>query len=198
MAQQQITQEEIYDHLAKVYLDKKQKQNTPPPPPKKKFPFQKTIQVFGLLSLLAIVFYGFSAFLSKKVTTAQSVIFALNHNPIRIKYNLNPPFPAIEIFSMNVPLIDASKYRYINFMVRGLEEGYPGVIKVTVRNKRNEVSSYLIQDIKLKWKKVSIPVAEFKEISDWSNLQDISFVLEAWNAEKKKGIVLIDDISFSS
>ena len=190
-----MTREEIYEHLAQVYLEKKDKVKVVQKPRFNKRRFFRGVLLF-LLGLSA--FYGLTAFLSKKVTNAQAVIFALNHYPIRINYNLNAPYPPVESFSLAIPAIDASKYRYINFSVRGLDEGYPGIMKVTIKNKKNEISSFLVQDVRGKWKKISIPVGEFKEITDWSNLEDVSFVLESWNVEKKKGIILIDDISFSS
>ena len=41
-----------------------------------------------------------------------------------------------------------------------------------------------------------IPLDDFKEITDWSAIEKVSFVFEAWNLEKPKGMVIIDDISF--
>ena len=83
------------------------------------------------------------------------------------------------------------------FSIRSLEEGSPGIVKIVLKNKRNEESIHFIEGVNLRWKKVSIPLEEFETITDWTNLSDLSFVLEAWNADKKKGIVLIDDVCFS-
>jgi hypothetical protein len=73
----------------------------------------------------------------------------------------------------------------------------PGVVKVVIRNRRNEEASYYIQGVGLAWQEFAIPLEQFKQISDWSSLVDISFVLESWNVENKKGLVLVDNICFS-
>ena len=191
-----MTREEIYEHLAQVYLGKK---NSAKKKKKQKFDKRFFLQLTIMTIVLSSVFSGLTAFLSRKATGPEnSIIFALNHSPIRIKYNLNRPFPPMTSFSIHVPAVNASKYHRINFSIRGLEEGYPGVVKIVLRNKKNETASYFVRGVKLKWQRVSILTKEFKQISDWTNLEDISFVLESWNAEKKKGIVLIDDVSFSS
>ena len=79
-----------------------------------------------------------------------------------------------------------------------MEEGYPGVVKIVLKNQKNEVSSYLIKGVQLEWQDYSIPLEAFDQITDWTNLTDISFIIESWNAEKKKGVVLIDNLCFSS
>jgi len=191
-----MTREEIYEHLAQVYLGKK---NSAKKKKKQKFDKRFFLQLTIMTVVLSSIFSGLTAFLSRKAMGPQnSIIFALNHSPIRIKYDLNRPFPPMTSFSIHIPAINASKYQRINFSIRGLEEGYPGVVKIVIRNRKNEISSYLVNGVKLKWQRVSIPTNEFKQITDWTNLQDISFVLESWNTDKKKGIVLIDDVSFSS
>lgn len=86
----------------------------------------------------------------------------------------------------------------MNFSIRGFAEGYPGVVKIVVKNGKNETASYFVKDVQLHWQRFSIPFEEFKQITDWTNLSEISFVFESWNVDKKKGIVLIDDVCFSS
>ena len=65
-------------------------------------------------------------------------------------------------------------------------------------NHKNESATYFLKTVSDNWHEVSIPLEQFNEISDWSNLTDISFILEAWNTKGKKGVILIDNISFSS
>ena len=69
---------------------------------------------------------------------------------------------------------------------------------MVLKNQKNETASFYVKDVRLKWQELSIPFDEFIQISDWTSLMEVSFVLEAWNAEKKKGIILIDNICFSS
>ncbi|MFA5060517.1 MAG: hypothetical protein WC676_07825 [Candidatus Omnitrophota bacterium] len=191
-----MTKDEIYEHLAQVYLgkqkkiDKKRKRSLKP---------KVLIQGIVLVILLGSSFYGLTAFFSKKNTyTPTSIIFALNNSPIRVKYNFNQPYPQREDFALPIPKIDATKYKKINFSIRGTDDGFPGIVKVVLRNRKNENSFYFVQNVGLKWQKLSIPLEEFSAITDWTNLRDISFVLESWNVERKRGAVLIDEICFTN
>ena len=188
--------DEIYNHLAQVYLGKRTKQEEEKD---RQFSAWLVINIVITLIIFASSFYGLSAFLTKRGNSLQnSIIFALSNGPIRIKYNLNYPYPPIKTFSLAVPRMNAGKYKKLNFSIRGLEEGYPGIVKIVLKNKKDEASFYFVKDVRLEWENFSIPLESFNQISDWSNLSEISFVLEGWNTEKKKGIVLIENICFSS
>jgi len=67
-----------------------------------------------------------------------------------------------------------------------------------LRNDLNEESYYYVRGIDLDWNSFSIPFSEFDEITDWNRIKDVSFVLESWNVLKSKGVILIDEINFSS
>ena len=45
--------------------------------------------------------------------------------------------------------------------------------------------------------KVHVPL-ENLNLTDWTTVREVAFVLEAWNMDFRKGTVLIDDISFSN
>ena len=191
-----MTKDEIYERLAQVYLGKREKIQV-----KKASAVNRALFVNIALTFLVLVsvFYGLSAFLSRRSpSTQKSVIYALNNSPIRVKYNLNYPYPQVSGFSIPIPMLNASKYNRLSFSIRGMEGGFPGVVKVALKNRRNELSFYFIKDVGLKWQKFNIPLNEFDKITDWTSLTGVSFVFEAWNIDKKKGIVLIDDICFSS
>ena len=188
--------DEIYDHLAQVYLGKKNKVEEKR---KNQFNAWLVINIVITLIIFASSFYGFTAFLTKRgASLHNNVIFALTNSPLRIIYNLDYPYPPVKTFSLAVPKMNVTKYRKLNFSIRGMEEAYPGVVKLVLKNQKNEISSYLIKDVRSDWQEYSIPFEAFAEITDWTNLTDISFIFEAWNAEKKKGAVLIDNLCFSS
>ncbi|MDD3375545.1 MAG: hypothetical protein PHY73_07495 [Candidatus Omnitrophica bacterium] len=190
-----MTKEEIYEHLAQVYLGKKTKSNDQK---KNKFGIPVVAKTIITLIIFSFVFYSLTAFLSRRQDGLKAnIIFALNNSPIRIKYDLNEPYPQVKDFSINIPPTDMSKYKTLNFSIRGLEEGYPDVVKVVLKNKRSETAFTLVSGVKLKWNQYSVPLEEFKNITDWMSLDKVSFVLEGWNVAKKKGIILIDDVCFS-
>ncbi len=191
-----MTKDEIYDHLAQVYLGKKNKNEENK---KNQFNVWLVLNIVITLVIFVSFFYGLTAFLTKRgASLHNSVIFALTNSPIRVTYNLDYPYPPVKTFSLAVPQMNVTKYKNLNFSIRGMEEGYPGVVKIVLKNQKNEVSSYLIKGVQLEWQDYSIPLEAFDQITDWTNLTDISFIIESWNAEKKKGVVLIDNLCFSS
>ncbi len=192
-----MTRDEIYDHLAQVYLGKKtQKQEAEK---KRQVNAWLVINIVITAVIFASSFYGLTAFLtSREDTFHNKVIYALSHGPIRVQYNLNYPYPPVKTFALSVPSVNASRYKNLQFSIRGLEEGYPGIVRIEIRNSRNEVASVFVENVDLDWRKLSLPLEKFQQISDWSTVSEVSFILESWNIEKKKGIVLIDDVCFSS
>ena len=190
-----MTRDEIYEHLAGVYLGKQKKIYRHR---KKKFELPSISRTLIILVISSCIF-GFSAFLIKRNGfTHNSVIYSLNNRPLRIHYDLREPFPQIYAFSIPVPHINVSRYSNVSFSVRALENNTPGLIKIVIKNKKQEVAFYFLKQVSGRWQKMSIPLKEFSEISDWSNVTDVSFVFEAWNVKKPKGIVLINDLCFSS
>jgi len=191
-----MTRDDIYDHLAQVYLGKK---NQIKEQKKKQFNAWLLINIVITCVIFASAVYGLTAFLTHKGDALQNrVIYSLSNGPIRIKYNLAHPFPPVKRFSLEVPQINAAKYKSLEFAVRGMDEGYPGILRVELKNKKQETSSVVVKNVRLDWQRFNIPFDRFEEITDWSNIDEVIFVLESWNIEKEKGIILIDDVCFSS
>ena len=191
-----MNRDEIYDHLAQVYLGKKKKIDR-----QRKSYFNVWLLINAVIT--AIIFssatYGLTAFLAQKNDGCKmNVLFSLHRGLTRLEYNFKESFVSEETLALAVPAIDTSKYKSLGFRIRAKEEGSPGIIKVVIRNRRNEEASYYVRNVDLNWQAVSIPLTEFYQITDWSSLKDVSFVLEVWNVDDKKGIVLIDDVNFST
>ena len=191
-----MTRDEIYDHLAQVYIGKK---STVEREKKNQLNAWLVMNAVVTLVIFGSAFYGFTAFLSQRSDLFQNkVIYSLSRGPIRITYNLEYPYPPVKSFALTTPQIDAGKYQALRFSIRGMEEGYPDIVRVEVRNNKNETASVFIDSVGLEWQQQEIPFEEFQRISDWTNITEVSFIIESWNTDKKKGIVLIDDICFSS
>ncbi len=193
-----MTKEDIYDHLAQVYLGKRKEAE---PKKKKANPFNAwlLINIFITLIVFASASYGLSAFLAQRGSSLRNnIIFSLHRGAIRLPYNFENSMHPVEAFSLSIPKIDVAKYSSIQFSIRAKEEGTPGTVKVVIRNAKNETATYYIKNVNLSWKEFNIPLKEFKEITDWSSVIDVSFVIETWNVSKKKGLILIDDLNLSS
>ncbi len=192
-----MTRDEIYDHLANVYLGKREGVSSKKRKPK---PINRSLLVINIVITAVITIltvYGFTAFLTRRADLKSQVFYALNNDPIRIVYDLNAPYPATKIFSITIPTKDVSKYKVLNVSLRGMDRAYPGIVKVVVTNQKNEQAIYYIQNVGSAWAKASIPFEKLN-LTDWTTITDVSFVLEAWNVDFRRGTVLIDGVSFSN
>lgn len=188
--------DDIYDHLAQVYLGKRSQKDDKQ---QREFNAWLVINIFITVIIFSSTFYGLTAFLTHRNSGLESrIIYSLHKGPIRLDYDFTDEFPPVKSFSLDVPSVDAAKYGKIQFSIRGKEEGTPGIVKIVLKNRRNEEASYYIRGVGLDWQEFKIPFDEFEQITDWSGLTDISFVLESWNVESRKGLILIDGICFSS
>jgi hypothetical protein len=191
-----MTRDEIYDHLAQVYLGKRKKKDV-----KKQRQFNAWLFINILITgtIFFSVFYGLTAFFTQKpLPIENSVMYSVNRGLLSIAYNFEDSFSPEKRLSLDLNDIDVSKYDHLLFSVRGKEEGTPGIIKVVFENAKNEAASYYVQGVDLDWREQRIPLSKFKQITDWSNITRVSFVLEVWNVRDPKGIVLIEDVNFSS
>lgn len=192
-----MTRDDIYDHLAQVYLGKKKQAAEKKRPEHVHTWLAINILIVGVV--VASLSYGLMAFLAKKKDDLRTyIIYALHNGPIRITYDFKDSAPPYTSFALPLEGTDVAKYNKLTFSVRAKEEGSPGLVKVVFKNKRNEVAAYYVQGVDLSWQEFSIPFSAFKQITDWGSIEELSFVLESWNVHKKSGIVLINDVQFSS
>ncbi|MBF0619923.1 MAG: hypothetical protein HQL19_07135 [Candidatus Omnitrophica bacterium] len=192
-----MTRDEIYDHLAKVYLGKRA-QAVEVKPVKPKSHAWLVINVVITAFILASVFYGLTAFLTQKSDVLKSrVTYALNNSPIRLSYAVGGKYPQVKDLTISIPTMDASKFSRLNLSVKGIAGGNPGMVKVILTNAKEEKASYYLQGIKSRWQDYSISFDDL-DLTDRESLKDISFVVEAWNADQATGAVYIDNISFSN
>lgn len=188
-----MTREEIYEHLAKVYLGKR----------KIKKKNNNFIKILLLVNLIAVVLLpSFYLIKNKKSDIIskqeQSFALSLNYYPLRLVYNFKEGSPQVENFSLYFPNINIEDYGALKFSIRGSGYNSPRILKVSLENKKKEKSAYYFEGITNKWQKIIIPLSEFPQITDWTNITTLSFIIEAWNTDNQNGSVLIDDVSFYS
>ena len=124
-------------------------------------------------------------------------MYSLNNSPIRLTYNVGDGYPQAKNLSISLPQVDAAKYKRLNLTVKASGGGNPGMVKIVLTNARNEQAAYYLQGIKTKWQDYSIGFEQLN-LTDWSTIRDVSFVVEAWNSQRADGTVFIDNISFSN
>lgn len=192
---------EIYDRIADTYLGKvSHKKSGSGKNKKKKWIIITT--VINVIILVTVFFLARAALLHYKEgldrKTSAAIYILSERYPLKLSYNLAPPYLGIKDFTFSLPLVDASKFSCLKLRARGdANAGFTAVVKVEIRNQRNEKDSYYLKGIRDKWEDFSIPLKEFKNISDWSNIKELSFIFEEWNISSKRGIIYIDNISFS-
>lgn len=192
-----MTRDEIYDHLAKVYLGKRESVVEVKPAPKKPHVWL-VINIVTTVFILASIVYGLTAFLAKRDDTLKTrIIYSLNNSPIRLSYSVGGQYPQVKNLTISVPQVDVSKFRRVNLSLKSQDEGGPGIMKISLVNEKQEKAVYYLQGIRTRWQDYSIPF-DALDLTDWKSLREVSFVIEAWNAQKPSGTVYIDNISFSN
>lgn len=189
-----MTRDEIYDHLARVYLGKRKEADAQE---KSRWNAWLLNNVLIAAIIFAGAFYGWTAFWAQHGSGRSRVIFALHNGLVRLDYDFTQDFSPVKSLSLSIPAMDASKYKNVQFSVRVKDGGSPGILKVVLANEKGETAAYYIQGMDASWQEYRIPLEEFRQITDWTRLKDISFVMESWNVEPKKGLVLIDNICFT-
>jgi hypothetical protein len=190
-----MNRDEIYDHLAQVYLGKRESVEQQKPKPRGNV--WSVINIVITAFILVSVVYGLTAFLTQRKDMFKSrVMYALNNSPIHLTYSVGGNYPQVKHLTIAVPDIEVLKYKRLNLSLRSMS-GNPGVLKVVLKNARDEEASYYLQGLRNSWQDYSISFDEMN-MTDLKSLKDISFVIEAWNAKDPSGSVLIDNISFSN
>ncbi len=95
--------------------------------------------------------------------------------------------------------IDLRNYNSLNFWVKdikGDELMRVGLRDSTGIEPKVHIYGYLTGEYTNGWQKISIPLACFSEIKDWSKVERLSFAFENWIG-LKKGLVCIDNIYFA-
>ena len=87
-----MTRDDIYDHLAQVYLGKRTKKDIKK---EKQFGAWLLINVLITVIIFTSAFYGLTAFLTQRNSHLQSrIIFSLHNGMVRMEYNFTDLFCA--------------------------------------------------------------------------------------------------------
>jgi hypothetical protein len=182
--------QDVYEHLAKTFLDKKKKSK-----PAKKIWLSVIIVAVVLILLLFIV----TSFLAEKKFFSRSLYVLNNNTPTLIEYDFTSLGNAkTKAISFNLNNIDLSKYKFLDLTIRTQQNSkITSTVKTQIENNLLEKDAQYISGIDIKWRKVSLALKNFRLIKDWSGVKSLTFVVEDWNVSNKKDNIIIDDIHFS-
>ena len=67
-------------------------------------------------------------------------------------------------------------------------------LRVEFTSAYKEKSEVYVKNIPYRWQELTFNLSDFKNITDWSEIKDMSFTVEEWNTRENKGIVYIDNV----
>jgi len=184
-----MEKKDIYEHLAKIYLDassKKKKENKA---------YTKVLKhpAFVSFSLIILVTGTFLSFNLLKGRPARSeVALFLSNDALKINFDFDPAKK--ETLSLSLNKLDLSKYKALGFSLK--KENFKDNIALRVEfiNSFKEKSEIYLKDIPHKWHDYKINFSEFKNIANWQEMTILAFAVEEWNAKNNKGVVYIDNV----
>lgn len=122
--------------------------------------------------------------------------FNLGRDLIRINYNFIDIPLKTETYSIDLAGLNIIEFNRLEFSCRKAKQKGEIFLKVELENSLKERSHFYIPGIKNRWQLMGVDLSEFKEINDWSNIKNLSFVIEEWNVQEKRDTVYIDEIRF--
>ena len=186
---------EVYDYLARIYLDKQPKAQEE----KRGLPQRIGFPVFLIaVVIIALSFYfvwRYPVMLVKP--EIQSLQINAGSQLIKIKYNFNNSDLKREGYGLNFANLDVSKFSVLEFQSRHETKRGPINLRLEIETKRGEKAVCYVGGITGKWNSFKIKLDDFAGISQWQELTRVSFVVEEWNALNKEDTVYIDEIRFS-
>jgi len=183
-----MDKKDIYEHLAKIYLDASTNKKT-----KTSHRF-KALKNFGIVSLVFLFAFAVGALttFSKLKPYKTETELVLLPEAAKINFNFNPAKK--EIFSLNLNSLDLNKYKTLAFTVKSLNRKDNISLRAEFTSAFKEKSEVYFWNIPVKWYDYKVNLSEFKNISDWSEMLSLVFAVEEWNAKEKKGVVYLDNI----
>ncbi|MCM8781554.1 MAG: hypothetical protein NC828_00635 [Candidatus Omnitrophica bacterium] len=183
-----MEKKDIYEHLAKIYLDASQKRN-------KKI--RRYSPVFKNLFFIGIAFImGLGIFLvirlNKTQSTNSQIAMVLCPEVVKINFHFDPVKK--EIYSIDLNNLDLSRFKVLGFSVKKAHYQDTVSLRVEFNSAFREKSEIYLKDISHRWQDYKIALSDFKNISEWSDMLNLSFIVEEWNVAEKKGIVYIDNV----
>lgn len=182
-----MDKKDIYEHLAKIYLDASLKRK------KKRDPaFFKGIIIASIFLVAGITSFFAYNLLNKNRNLSSEIALVLAPDPIKINFNFDPAKK--EVYSLNLNKLDLNKFKSLGFSVKKVDYNDTISLRIEFINAFKEKSEVYIKNVPHKWKEYKIDFSEFKGINDWSSMVNLAFVVEEWNTRQKHNVVYVDNI----
>ncbi len=187
-----MDKKEIYEHLAKIYLDASSKTSKK----KRRSKTHSTIIRNLLITFVLVLTFGAGSSLwlnfNKKASQSSQIALYLVQDAAKINFNFDPA--KRETFSLNLNNLNLTKYKTLGFTVRKTNPKDAISLRIEFTNRFNEKSEVYVKHISQKWSEQRINLSQFKNIADWQQMKLLVFSVEEWNAREKSGVLYIDDV----
>lgn len=185
-----MEKKDIYEYLAKIYWDASQKKKKKT----KNYPLPRNFLIIGLVFILS---FGF-LFLntprhSKKESLNSQLSLVIHPDVAKINFNFDPARK--EIFSIDLKRLNVSGFKTLSFFSRKANYRNAISLRVEFTNVFKEKSAVYLKDLPYGWKEYNLSLLDFKNISDWSEMLNLSFIVEQWNTKEDSGVVYLDNIA---
>jgi hypothetical protein len=182
---------EVYDHLAKIYLDASSKTKRK----KRRKDYSRIVPglfVAGTVALLCwvIIFFFISARNNKLL--GSNITLAFTQEALKMDSNLDPAKK--ENCTLNLKNLNFKPFKTLALSVMKAEAQRNISVRIQLVNSLKEKSEMYLRNISNRRQDYRINLADFKGISNWSKISELSFVMEEWKVSSKKGVVYIDNV----
>lgn len=196
-----MDKKDIYEHLADIYLDASSKRKKKAKVPAK---FKNLFYISVAIIFVLTFFIFFTSAINNKPQFASlngykpaGSLIKLVLNPDIVKINFNFDSAKEEAYYVDLNNLDLAHFKVLGFLVRKAHYEDNIILKVEFTNAYTEKSEIQFYDIpSYRWQEYKINFSDFKNISDWSKMSSLSFIIEERNVTEKKGIVYIDNVRF--
>ncbi|MFA5200578.1 MAG: hypothetical protein WC442_06755 [Candidatus Omnitrophota bacterium] len=185
-----MEKKDIYEHLAKIYLDassKKKKKHIKD----SKFLRNSCLISIPVLAVLSVLTYNI---IQNHRNSRFEVALYLQNEAVKINFNFDPAKK--EVYDLKLNQLDLSTYRGLVFSAKKTDITDTVNLKVEFTTRFKERSEVYIKNIPSHWQEYKIPFTEFRKIIDWSGMSNLTFTVEEWNAKGKKGVLYVDNVKF--
>lgn len=186
-----MAKKDIYEHLANIYLDASSKKK------KKNKKYLKTFRPLFFINLAIVFFIAvFLVSLTKEKNRFLSSEVALILSPEAVKINFHFDPARKETYSLDLNKLDLRRFKRLGFSAKAANYNDNIRLRIEFTNIFKEKSELYIKEVPHKWQDYKINFSEFKNISHWSEMLSLSFIIEEWNTKEKRGVVYIDNVRF--
>lgn len=188
---------EVYDYLAKVYLDKQPSAAARPFEKKRPSSFRKHA-LFLILPIIALpsLYLFLRHPLRQHTPKGWSLQLDVGNELIKIRYNFTASDLKKEGYLISLSDLNAQGFKELEFKARRRKDFGAMHLRVALENNFRENAARYVK-VDSKWRHYKIKLSDFKEITAWDKLKNISFIIEEWNVADKDDCVYIDELRFT-